>query len=88
MPHADVGPIKIENSDLTVDQVLFLSDALPPGFYGADVCDIKPGDVVAVWGAGAVGLFAMASAKMLGAERVKSAVAQTAGAGLLNRRAQ
>jgi threonine dehydrogenase-like Zn-dependent dehydrogenase len=70
VPFADVGPIKIENSDLTDDQVLFLSDALPTGFYGADVCDIKPGDVVAVWGAGAVGLFAMASAKMLGAERV------------------
>ena len=70
VPYADVGPIKIENSDLTDDQVLFLSDAFPIGFYGADVCDFKPGDVVAVWGAGAVGLFAMASAKMRGAERV------------------
>ena len=70
VPFADVGPIKIENSDLTDDQVLFLSDAFPTGYYGADVCDIKAGDVVAVWGAGAVGLFAMASAKMLGAERV------------------
>jgi threonine dehydrogenase-like Zn-dependent dehydrogenase len=70
VPFADVGPIKIENSDLTDDQVLFLSDALPTGYYGADVCDIKAGDVVAVWGAGAIGLFAIASAKMLGAERV------------------
>jgi threonine dehydrogenase-like Zn-dependent dehydrogenase len=50
--------------------VLFLSDAFPTGFMGADVCEIKPGDVIAIWGAGAIGLFAAASAKMLGAERV------------------
>jgi threonine dehydrogenase-like Zn-dependent dehydrogenase len=37
---------------------------------GAEVCEIKPGDAIAVWGAGAVGLFAIASARMLGAERV------------------
>jgi threonine dehydrogenase-like Zn-dependent dehydrogenase len=37
---------------------------------GADMCGIKPGDVIAVWGAGPVGLFAMASAYLLGAERV------------------
>src|SRR3712207_501937 len=37
---------------------------------GAEMCDIEPGDVIAVWGAGPVGLFAIASAKLLGAERV------------------
>jgi threonine dehydrogenase-like Zn-dependent dehydrogenase len=37
---------------------------------GADLCDIKPGDVIAVWGAGPVGQFSIASAKLLGAERV------------------
>jgi threonine dehydrogenase-like Zn-dependent dehydrogenase len=50
--------------------VLFLSDAFPTGYMGAEMCEIAPGDVVAVWGAGAVGLFAIASARMLGAERV------------------
>jgi threonine dehydrogenase-like Zn-dependent dehydrogenase len=70
VPFADVGPIKIENSDLTDDQVLFLSDIFPTGYMGAELCDIQPGDVVAVWGAGPVGLFAIASALMLGAERV------------------
>jgi threonine dehydrogenase-like Zn-dependent dehydrogenase len=34
------------------------------------MCDITPGDVIAVWGAGPVGQFAIASAKLLGAERV------------------
>src|SRR4051812_47265059 len=37
---------------------------------GAEMCDIKPGDVVAVWGAGPVGQFAIASALLLGAEAV------------------
>jgi threonine dehydrogenase-like Zn-dependent dehydrogenase len=69
VPFADVGPLKIE-SDLTDEDVLFLSDILPTGYMGAEMCDIQPGDVVAVWGAGPVGLFAAASARMLGAERV------------------
>ena len=69
VPFADVGPIKIEN-DLTDEKVLFLSDIFPTGYMGAEMCDIKPGDVIAVWGTGPVGQFAIASAKLLGAERV------------------
>jgi threonine dehydrogenase-like Zn-dependent dehydrogenase len=69
VPFADVGPIKIE-SDLPDERVLFLSDIFPTGWMGADMCDIQPGDVIAVWGAGPVGQFAIASAYLLGAERV------------------
>jgi threonine dehydrogenase-like Zn-dependent dehydrogenase len=69
VPFADVGPLKIEN-DLPDDQVLFLSDILPTGYMGAEMCDIQPGDTVAVWGCGPVGLFAIQSAYLLGAERV------------------
>jgi threonine dehydrogenase-like Zn-dependent dehydrogenase len=69
VPFADVGPLKIE-SDLTDEQVLFLSDILPTGYMGAEMCDIRPGDVVAVWGAGPVGQFAIVSAYLLGADRV------------------
>jgi threonine dehydrogenase-like Zn-dependent dehydrogenase len=69
VPFADVGPIKIEN-DLPDHQVLFLSDIFPTAYMGAEMCDIKPGDVIAVWGAGPVGLLAMASAYLLGAEKV------------------
>ena len=69
VPFADIGPITIED-DLTDEQVLFLSDVFPTGYMGAEVCEIQPGDIVAVWGAGPVGLFAAASARMLGAERV------------------
>ena len=69
VPFADVGPLKIENG-FTDEQVLFLSDILPTGYMGAEMCDIQPGDVIAVWGAGPVGLFAIKSAQLLGAERV------------------
>ncbi|MEU2347951.1 zinc-dependent alcohol dehydrogenase [Modestobacter sp. NPDC049651] len=66
---ADVNPLKIE-SDLTDEQVLFLSDILPTGYMGAEMCEITDGDVVAVWGAGPVGQFAMDSARVLGAAKV------------------
>ncbi|WP_205875265.1 zinc-dependent alcohol dehydrogenase [Mycobacterium camsae] len=69
VPFADVGPLKIED-DLTDDQALFLSDILPTGYMAAEMCDITPDDVVAVWGAGPVGLFAAVSAKLLGASQV------------------
>jgi threonine dehydrogenase-like Zn-dependent dehydrogenase len=69
VPFADVGPLKVPE-DLTDDQVLFLSDIFPTGYMGAEMCDIQKGDVVAVWGAGPVGQFAIASAYLLGAERV------------------
>jgi threonine dehydrogenase-like Zn-dependent dehydrogenase len=69
VPFADVGPLKVDPG-LTDDQVLFLSDIFPTGYMGAEMCDIKPGDTIAVWGAGPVGQFAIASAYLLGAERV------------------
>ena len=69
VPFADVGPIKIENG-FTDEQVLFLSDIFPTGYMAAEACDIQPGDTIAVWGCGPVGLFAIKSAFLLGAERV------------------
>lgn len=69
VPFADVGPLKVPD-ELSDEQVLFLSDILPTGFMAADMCGIQPGDVVAVWGCGPIGQFAIRSAYMLGAERV------------------
>src|SRR5829696_5706214 len=69
VPFADVNPLKVPEG-MTDEQVLFLSDILPTGYMGAEMCDIQPGDVIAVWGCGPVGQFAIASAFMLGAERV------------------
>jgi threonine dehydrogenase-like Zn-dependent dehydrogenase len=69
VPFADVGPLKVP-AGLTDEQALFLSDVFPTGYMAAEMCDITPGDTVAVWGCGPVGQFAIASAKMLGAARI------------------
>src|SRR5215831_18106205 len=69
VPFADVGPIKIYE-EVRDEQVLFLSDIFPAGYMAAENCNIQPGDTVAVWGCGPVGLLAMKCAFMLGAERV------------------
>jgi threonine dehydrogenase-like Zn-dependent dehydrogenase len=69
VPFADVGPIKIPDG-LSDEKVVFLSDIFPTGYMGAENCDIKPGDTVAIWGCGPVGQFAIRSAFMLGAGRV------------------
>ena len=69
VPMADHGPIKIE-SDLSDDQVVFLSDIFPTGYMAAENADIEPGDTVAVWGCGPVGQFCIQSAWMFGAGRV------------------
>jgi threonine dehydrogenase-like Zn-dependent dehydrogenase len=69
VPFADVGPLKVP-AGLSDEKVLFLSDIFPTGYMGAEMCNIQPGDVIAVWGAGPVGLLAMKSAFLLGAERV------------------
>ena len=69
VPFADFGALKV-NGSLSDEQVLFLSDIFPTGYMGAEMCGIEPGDTIAVWGAGPVGQFAVASCKLLGAERV------------------
>lgn len=88
VPFADVGPIKIE-SDIPDEKVLFLSDVFPTGFMAAENCNIVPGrSVVAVWGCGPVGQFAIRSAFLLGAAKViaidsipeRRALAEKAGA--------
>ncbi len=87
VPMADVGPMIVPEG-MSDEQALFLSDILPTGWQGAEHCEIKGGDTVAIWGAGPVGLFAIKSASIMGAERIISiddiperlALAQKAGA--------
>jgi len=69
VPFADFGLLKVPES-LSDEQVLFLSDILPTAWMAAENCQIQPGDTVAVWGCGPVGLLAIRSAYVLGAERV------------------
>ncbi len=91
VPFADVGPLKIPEG-IPDEKVLFLTDVFPTGYMAADVCNIQPGQTVAVWGCGPVGQFAIRSALMLGAEKViaidrfpeRLEMARTGGAETLN----
>jgi threonine dehydrogenase-like Zn-dependent dehydrogenase len=69
VPFGDVNCFAVPEG-ITDEQALFLSDAVPTGLMGAEFCDISPGDTVAVWGSGGVGVMAAHSARLLGAERV------------------
>jgi threonine dehydrogenase-like Zn-dependent dehydrogenase len=69
VPFADVGP-HVVSEVVTDEQAVFLADVFPTGYMAAENCQIQPGDTIAVWGCGPVGLFAIKSAFMLGAGRV------------------
>ena len=69
VPFADVGAFTVPDA-VTDERALFASDSASTGWMGADLGGVQPGDVVAVWGAGAVGQMAARAAVLLGAERV------------------
>ncbi|MFY1703608.1 alcohol dehydrogenase catalytic domain-containing protein [Micromonospora sp. WMMA1923] len=69
VPYADVGAFGVPEG-VSDDRAVFASEAAPTGWLGADLGGVGPGDVVAVWGAGAVGQLTALAALMRGAERV------------------
>jgi threonine dehydrogenase-like Zn-dependent dehydrogenase len=69
VPYADVGAFTVPEG-VSDARAVFASDSASTGWMGAELGGVKPGDVVAVWGAGAVGQLAARAAVLLGAERV------------------
>ena len=69
IPFANIGLIKLPDA-ITDDQAIAMSDIFPTAWFGAKMAEIKDGDTVAVFGCGPVGLFAIVSAKLLGAGRI------------------
>ncbi|HEX8227513.1 MAG TPA: zinc-dependent alcohol dehydrogenase [Candidatus Saccharimonadales bacterium] len=69
VPFADVIAFTIPD-EVPDEAAVFASDSAPTGWMGADLGGVKPGDVVAVWGCGAVGQMAARAAMLLGADRV------------------
>lgn len=69
IPFANIGPVKIPD-ELSDDAAILLSDIFPTGYFAAEMAEIKPGDVVLVYGCGPVGLFAILSAHLMDAGRV------------------
>ena len=69
VPMADFAPMKVPEG-VSDDEILFLSDIFPTGYQAAEQAGIKGGEIVAIWGAGPVGYFAIQSARVLGAARI------------------
>ena len=69
VPFADVGPSRIPDW-MTDEDAVLLTDAAPTGYFAAQLGAISEGDVVAVFGAGPIGLIAAKSAWLMGAGRV------------------
>lgn len=91
VPFAHMGMVRVPEG-VADDQAILVSDIFPTGYFGAELAEIKPGDTVAVFGAGPVGQFAIVSAKLLGAGRVfaidchedRLGMARTQGAEIIN----
>lgn len=69
VPFGDTGLTKLPDNVGYAD-ALFVGDILSSGYFGAELCEIKPDDTVAVIGSGPVGLCSMACAKIFSAGKI------------------
>lgn len=69
VPFANVGLVKLPD-EVRDEQAIMLSDIFPTAWFGGRLAEIGKGDVVAVFGCGPVGQFAILSAMLQGAGRI------------------
>jgi threonine dehydrogenase-like Zn-dependent dehydrogenase len=69
VPFANAGLVKLPE-EVSDDQAILLSDIFPTAYFGAELAEIKAGDMVVIFGCGPVGQFCIVSAKLLGAGRI------------------
>jgi glutathione-independent formaldehyde dehydrogenase len=72
VPLADANCLKLpgEPGDAWEDDFVLLADAFTTGYHATAVIDVGPGDTVAIFGAGAIGLLAAYSCRLRGAARI------------------
>lgn len=70
VPYADFNCLKLPPGTEHEDDFVLLADVFPTGYHGCELADVSPGETVAVYGAGPVGLMAAYSALLRGASRV------------------
>lgn len=69
VPFADTG-LTVIPDNVSYENALFTGDILSSGYFGAELCEIKNNDTIAVIGCGPVGLCAMICARILGAGKI------------------
>lgn len=70
VPYADFNLLKLPPGRQFENDFALLSDVFPTGYHGTELAGVSPGDSVAVFGAGPVGLMAAHSAFLRGASEV------------------
>ena len=69
VPYANMGLTKIPDN-VSDKNALFVGDILSSGYFGAEMCEIKTGDTIAIIGSGPVGMCSMICANLLGASTI------------------
>jgi glutathione-independent formaldehyde dehydrogenase len=70
VPWADFNLLKLPAGTEHETDFAMLSDIFPTGYHGTELAQVGPGDTVAIFGAGPVGLMAAHSAALRGASQV------------------
>jgi glutathione-independent formaldehyde dehydrogenase len=70
VPYADFNCLPLPAGTEHEADYALLADIFPTGYHGCELADVSPGETVAVYGAGPVGLMAAYSAMLRGASRV------------------
>jgi glutathione-independent formaldehyde dehydrogenase len=70
VPYADFNCLKLPPGDEFESDFILLADIFPTGYHGCELAQVSPGETVAVYGAGPVGLMAAYSALLRGASKV------------------
>ncbi|KJS50370.1 zinc-binding dehydrogenase [Desulfosporosinus sp. BICA1-9] len=69
IPHAESSLVTIPDQ-ISDEQAIFAGDMLTTGYFAVDNCALKPGDTVAVFGAGPVGLCAIQTARLFAPSKI------------------
>jgi glutathione-independent formaldehyde dehydrogenase len=72
VPYADYNALRLPGTpgDQYEDDFVLLADIFPTGYHATEQAHVHPGDTVAIFGAGPVGLLAALSAKLKGASEI------------------
>jgi threonine dehydrogenase-like Zn-dependent dehydrogenase len=70
IPYADFNALKLPPGTEHEKDFILLADIFPTGWHGVSLSGFEPGESVAVFGGGPVGLMAAYSAQLRGASRV------------------
>lgn len=70
VPFADFNALQLPEGDEHEDDFILLADVFPTGYHATVLADVRPGESVAIYGAGPVGLMAAYSAHLRGAAEI------------------